>query len=235
MLCSRVQNLLSAYCDRELTGAEMLQIRSHLGFCPACQREHAAIVQVKSLLGALSAADPQTPFRSEMLDAAPEPAIARLARAAGLLPASPEDRAHPLVRLREAFTPGALSTSVRRWCGTVVPQGQAFAAVGGAVAVSLLAVSLVQKPQPADAVDAHVGGSIAMAQVVPAAPPEPVLELTEFSGRSAPSVVRPAGYFPAGDAFGQRVYSGYAVPVSARPTYRSFVQPTFATFEGPSR
>jgi anti-sigma factor RsiW len=50
MHCGRVSNLLSAYIDRELAGAEMLPIRRHLDLCPGCAAEHEALRRVKSLL-----------------------------------------------------------------------------------------------------------------------------------------------------------------------------------------
>jgi hypothetical protein len=44
--------------DRELAGAEMLQIRSHLSTCPACSAEHDALARVKSLLAGTPPAGP---------------------------------------------------------------------------------------------------------------------------------------------------------------------------------
>lgn len=79
MLCSRVQNLLSAYADYELPGSEMLRIRGHLEDCPACARELAGIQQMKRLLGALPEVD-APPFRMDALAAAqPRPRLPRLA------------------------------------------------------------------------------------------------------------------------------------------------------------
>ena len=42
MNCGRVSNQLSAYIDRELTGAEMLSVRGHLGDCDSCQMRNTA-------------------------------------------------------------------------------------------------------------------------------------------------------------------------------------------------
>ena len=53
MNCGRVSNQLSAYVDRELTGAEMLHIRSHLGACESCRAEHEALYRMKMMLGRL--------------------------------------------------------------------------------------------------------------------------------------------------------------------------------------
>src|SRR5688572_8160905 len=68
MLCSRVRNQLSAYCDRELTGVEMLHIRRHVDACPACQRELVTLRHVKALYGALGGVEPPHGFQPAMLD-----------------------------------------------------------------------------------------------------------------------------------------------------------------------
>jgi anti-sigma factor RsiW len=62
MLCGRVTNLLSAYIDRELAGAEMLQVREHLGACETCRAEHAELGEMKSLLGRVPAPPPRSDF-----------------------------------------------------------------------------------------------------------------------------------------------------------------------------
>jgi anti-sigma factor RsiW len=68
MLCGRVTNLLSAYLDRELTGAEMLQVREHLARCAACCQEHERLAATKALLGRMAAAEPRGEYvRATML------------------------------------------------------------------------------------------------------------------------------------------------------------------------
>jgi anti-sigma factor RsiW len=130
MLCSRVQNQLSAYFDRELTGEEMLALRRHLRDCAACRREHDGLLQVKSLFGALRAVEPRRPFDSALLDA----------------PAPSSRRPHPAL---ESLTRAG------EWArGYVLSPAQMT--LGGAFAVVLLAGALVYQPQPADAVSAHV-------------------------------------------------------------------------------
>nr|AIA11914.1 Putative zinc-finger [uncultured bacterium] len=62
MLCGRVTNLLSAYIDRELAGAEMLQVREHLSNCEGCHAEHADLAEMKSLLGQMPAPPPRGDF-----------------------------------------------------------------------------------------------------------------------------------------------------------------------------
>ncbi len=143
MECSRVQNLLSAYCDRELTGAEMLRVQRHLHGCPDCRHEHAAIVQVKELLSAAAAPKPLHPFRPESLARAgtssPLPApVSRALRAA---------RSELTLRLSDAWAYLNRPASP----GLYPP-----AAVCGAVAVAALLVALLQQPQSADAVTARV-------------------------------------------------------------------------------
>lgn len=62
MLCGRVTNLLSAYIDRELAGAEMLQVREHLASCDRCAAEHADLGETKALLVRLPAPPPRGDF-----------------------------------------------------------------------------------------------------------------------------------------------------------------------------
>lgn len=47
MNCHRVVNLISAYVDGELTGAEMLEIRRHLSECSECMEEYESIRMTK--------------------------------------------------------------------------------------------------------------------------------------------------------------------------------------------
>jgi putative zinc finger protein len=62
MNCGRVSNQLSAYLDRELTGVEMLQIRSHLTECDRCRSEHEALCRLKMMLGRLQSLEPPRGF-----------------------------------------------------------------------------------------------------------------------------------------------------------------------------
>jgi anti-sigma factor RsiW len=62
MNCGRVSNLLSAYIDRELTGAEMPHLRSHLSDCDECRAEYEALHRTKMLLGNLRALEPGQEF-----------------------------------------------------------------------------------------------------------------------------------------------------------------------------
>ncbi len=66
MNCSKVQNLLSCYIDRELPGEDMLAIQRHLDSCNECQRDYQQLLQVKRLLGAMPVRAPE-PFLEERL------------------------------------------------------------------------------------------------------------------------------------------------------------------------
>lgn len=134
MLCSRVQNLLSAYCDREVMGDEMLWIREHLRDCAACRQEYEALRRIKLLLGALGPSEPGRPFTMAMLD---QPVRAR--RRLFDLSLRPHDLRRWLVRLN---TPILLNSN--------------HLAVTGAVALIVVAAGIFQSPQPSDAVAAHV-------------------------------------------------------------------------------
>jgi len=58
MNCHKVQSLISAYVDCELSGHEMLAIRQHLSECPECNAEFQSLFQVKRALGRLNSKHP---------------------------------------------------------------------------------------------------------------------------------------------------------------------------------
>jgi len=214
MLCSRVQNLLSAYCDRELTGAEMLQIRSHLSACAGCQREQESILQVKRLMGALSSAEPPRPFDPGQLDAAARrpwlwSTLSRAARP--YLPLFSEWRAASGQALYGSLD--ALRTMPARM------------ALSGTTAIALATLALVHAPQHPDAVSAHVPESISiedrsvamlpLSDVVPP-PSDPLpdevsaVQAAETIGAEQP--IRLVSYDPGAPArgFDAGGYPGYA-------------------------
>jgi len=55
--CRRIQSLLSAYLDGELTGEEMISVRHHLSACEYCGDEYRSLQVVKKLLGSLDSID----------------------------------------------------------------------------------------------------------------------------------------------------------------------------------
>ena len=59
MNCRRVVNLLSAYVDAELTGAEMFAIRRHMSDCSECAEEYESVRLVKHAVSRLSAVAPR--------------------------------------------------------------------------------------------------------------------------------------------------------------------------------
>jgi hypothetical protein len=142
MLCSRAQNLLSAYCDYELTGEEMLAIRQHLEGCPACAREYASLRQLKSLLKGLPPAEACREFVPKMLEEGPR----RRLQTSGVT---------RLLGSLHGFRRSAYHL-----------------ATGAVLGLSILAVSALQKPSPPDAVTAKIPTSpAAEAEVVPEPPP----------------------------------------------------------------
>lgn len=151
MLCSRVQNLLSAYCDRELTGAEMLQIQSHLSGCEGCQHERETILQMKRLMGALSGAEPPRPFDPARLEAAARrPWLwSKLSRAARPYLTVIDDWRYDSARL------------LRRNVHTLRSMPSRMA-LSGTTAIALATLALVHAPQHSDAVSAHVPETVSM-------------------------------------------------------------------------
>jgi anti-sigma factor RsiW len=69
MTCRNIHHKLSAYIDGELTGAEMLAIRSHLSNCSECEREERSQRAFKRLLGAMPAVEPPSGLEDRLLRA----------------------------------------------------------------------------------------------------------------------------------------------------------------------
>lgn len=190
MTCGWVQNHLSAYCDRELTGADMLRIQRHVGMCTACSRELQSVEQVKSLFSSLAPVDPGRPFRPETLDNT---------SAASALDCCPiwaqlREWAHlarrPFVLLLDTMQrPVAARTAQTALAGACL------------LAVGAVYVGLMHQPQHADAVTALVPRHIESVE------PD-VLQLTSlrdseetdrFSGPGSPWVVgQPGPWSPRG-------------------------------------
>ncbi|MFQ3548775.1 MAG: zf-HC2 domain-containing protein [Armatimonadota bacterium] len=66
MSCHHIFNLLSAYIDGELTGAQMLEVRRHLSDCEECRKEYEELLQTKQLLANLTFAMPKAGFADEL-------------------------------------------------------------------------------------------------------------------------------------------------------------------------
>jgi len=69
MNCTKIQSLLSAYADRELTGVEMFLIRQHVHDCDCCREEEAEVRRVKSVLSAIEVAEPSPDFEARLISA----------------------------------------------------------------------------------------------------------------------------------------------------------------------
>lgn len=146
MHCSRVQDLLSAYCDYQLTGAEMLQVSEHLEGCPACQREHASLKQVRALLRSLPPVEADRPFDPRALDAQP--------------------------RLRFDLPDWYYDTLERVRLATLgFRRAACHLATGATLGLSILAVSALQSPPSRDAARALLPTDISPVPAELAAPP----------------------------------------------------------------
>ncbi len=163
MLCSRVQNQLSAYSDGELTGVEMLEIRQHLDACDTCRQEHEQLVRVKRLFSALADAQPPRQFDPDILDRAPRPRYSWF-------------RTHVLSRCEDAWYTledrafGAFFAArdcVRAWLArpAQVRRGLANCATAAVLASCAFMAGALQRPQHADAVNARLSEAIAVGQV----------------------------------------------------------------------
>lgn len=53
MNCGRANRLMSAYIDGELPGTDMLDVRSHLRSCQACEQEYESLRRVKTAMSHL--------------------------------------------------------------------------------------------------------------------------------------------------------------------------------------
>ena len=67
MNCTKIQSLLSAYADRELTGVEQFLIRQHVHDCDACHEEEAEVRRVKTLLSSIEVAEPSSDFEARLV------------------------------------------------------------------------------------------------------------------------------------------------------------------------
>jgi len=61
-----VQQHLSAYLDRELSGDVILEVRAHLSECAVCEAEERELRSLKQLLGGLEAPEPPADFAQRL-------------------------------------------------------------------------------------------------------------------------------------------------------------------------
>ena len=227
MLCSRVKNQLSAFCDRELTGAEMLQIRRNLDGCPSCQQELDSVRQVKVLLGALAPSEPLRSFEPSMLDARRRPSPWAVALEA--LPRLQKSTGEWLAGWYSGSPAAQRATACAALCGALI--------LGG------VSNTLLRPSQPADAVTAMVPAGTAEEHPLPSLPPGLHLHLAH-TGTAEPSPYRPVvvslvsmGSHPQtffhGDV--ERLYPGYAEPYPRRAHPSGAVMQTAGYFSDGSR
>ena len=67
MNCHRVQSLLSAYLDQELSPEEWRLIRTHIYHCPACAKNYEDLSSIKNHLGNLEPPTPQVDLVGQFL------------------------------------------------------------------------------------------------------------------------------------------------------------------------
>jgi len=67
MNCKVARQCLSAYIDRELTGAEMLLVRTHLYECEKCAREETELRTLKNLLSGMPSVEPPIGLEAKLL------------------------------------------------------------------------------------------------------------------------------------------------------------------------
>jgi anti-sigma factor RsiW len=78
-------NLMSAYIDGELTGAEMLAIRRHMHDCDDCAGEYESMRTVKQAIAALTTVVPRQDFAKSIMARLDEVQVPPYQRAADVL------------------------------------------------------------------------------------------------------------------------------------------------------
>lgn len=66
MNCHKVQSLVSAYVDGELSGHEMLAIRQHLADCRECTAEYESLLSLKRMYGRLQPKYPRADLATKI-------------------------------------------------------------------------------------------------------------------------------------------------------------------------
>lgn len=140
MNCGRVSNQLSAYLDQELSGMEMLQIRSHLSSCDRCRAEQESLRRMKLLLGRLRSIEPPPVLR--------EAAVRRFEQTGGR-PQAPRSwlESGPAVGVRRLGgrpCPGYFVAVAGRWLLDSIPwQRLAVGLTTAALAAALIFTNVV--------------------------------------------------------------------------------------------
>lgn len=69
MTCENLQSRLSAYLDGELSGRDMLAVRSHVHECPECAQVLEIERTMKEALASLPAVEPPADFEARLMNA----------------------------------------------------------------------------------------------------------------------------------------------------------------------
>lgn len=96
MNCRRLVNLLSAYMDGELSGAEMLDIRRHLSECAECNEEYESMRVLKHTLSSLRMMQPKSGFAESIIIALDEVNVSFLQRMLNRIVALTGNKIRPL-------------------------------------------------------------------------------------------------------------------------------------------
>ncbi|MFN3652716.1 MAG: anti-sigma factor family protein [Armatimonadota bacterium] len=153
MLCNRVQNLLSAYIDSELTGQEMLSIRGHVERCPDCRQELESLRGVKRLFASLDTPAAVPAFSMEAVEERLRERSASATVARGFA---------RLVRPLKTLAASARRAASYRLAGSMLArEAPVPLMMGGAAMLAALAIGVIQQPQAPDAVSARVPALIA--------------------------------------------------------------------------
>ena len=163
MNCRKVNSLLSAYIDGELTGAEQLHVRRHLRSCGCCSDEHESLEQTKQILARLATRNPN-------------PAL--------------EDRI--LQRIAEEASRPVPKFDVRGWWGLLGEPDRAALRSGAVFAVVALAALLftLQPMRSSEPQQSQMAGIHRLAPRLEAQPPIPLrdmLELHDVGGAAQPA------------------------------------------------
>ena len=157
--CRRVNSLLSAYLDAELTGVEMLEIRAHTDACASCRAEIESLRATKRLLSSLRSRVPRQEFEA-------------------LLCSEAERASHPLYRFQSSW--------LLAWREGVVvfPRSRPLAATAAlSLAGLLLATASLETPReraPRAALSEMTAAYPASAFVYPTSSPPPSVDIASL-------------------------------------------------------
>lgn len=68
MNCRKINSLISAYMDGELTGVDQMLVREHLRVCSECQEEHESLQITKRMISSLGYKEPRADLEGKILE-----------------------------------------------------------------------------------------------------------------------------------------------------------------------